>query len=298
MKSTQTIPNFTIDAIQGPGQMPQDLMAMRFGEYLRSRNYLFKPHRHSFYHLVYFTRGEGRHSIDFVRYPVRAGQIYFMKPGQVHHWEFEGDVEGYIVNFNPRHFQMMLSSAQYLEQFTFFGSQPTAQVVDLPDATQAQVVGILEKVVEEMDAKPAFAADMILTHLLQLFITVSRTLVPARPEQSARPGSLVLRNFRRLIEEHFMSMKLPKDYAALLYVTPNYLNSLCQDMLGVSSGELIRERILLEAKRLLVNGGLSITEIAYQLNFQDNSYFTKFFKKYAGQTPEDFRRDYHIDPAH
>src|SRR3982751_2927759 len=73
-----------------------------------------------------------------------------------------------------------------------------------------------------------------------------------------------------------------------------HLNSLCRDLLGISAGEVIRERIVLEAKRLLVNGGLSITEIAYRLNFQDNSYFTKFFKKYAGATPEDFRRVHHV----
>jgi AraC-like DNA-binding protein len=61
-------------------------------------------------------------------------------------------------------------------------------------------------------------------------------------------------------------------------------------MLGISAGELIRDRILLEAKRLLINLDLTISEIAYQLNFSDNSYFTKFFKKYTGQKPDEFRK--------
>ena len=80
------------------------------------------------------------------------------------------------------------------------------------------------------------------------------------------------------------------EYAELLYITPNHLNALCKDHLGIPAGELIRNRIILEAKRLLINQDLSISEISYVLNFNDNSYFTKFFKKQVGVTPEEFRR--------
>jgi AraC family transcriptional activator of pobA len=72
------------------------------------------------------------------------------------------------------------------------------------------------------------------------------------------------------------------------------LNALCRDLLGKSAGEIIRDRIMPEARRLLINTDISISEIAMQLNFQGNSYFTKFFKKYAGKTPEEFRKDYNI----
>jgi len=294
MTAKKQIPNYSIDTIRGEGRAPEDLIAAPFGEYLRTRNYLFEPHRHSFYHLVYFAGGGGRHSIDFVSFPVRPGQIYFMNPGQVHHWEFTGDVDGYIVNFPARFFQMLLANAQYLEQFTFFNGRPADQVIDLSPAGQQEVTGILGRVMAEASGRGTHAGDMILTLLLQLFITVDRLAGGASQGISSKPGQLVLRNFRKQVEENFMKKKLPKEYAALLYVTPNYLNSLCQDLLGISAGEVIRERIVLEAKRLLVNGGLSITEIAYRLNFQDNSYFTKFFKKYAGTTPEEFRRLHHI----
>jgi len=101
---------------------------------------------------------------------------------------------------------------------------------------------------------------------------------------------VLLRNFRRLIDQHYLSIKLPKEYADLLYVTPNHLNALCQDLLGKTAGELIRDRILLGAKRLLTNADMTVAEIAYNLNFQDNSYFNRFFKKYVGITPDDFRK--------
>jgi len=76
----------------------------------------------------------------------------------------------------------------------------------------------------------------------------------------------------------------------MLYVTPNHLNALSKDITHRSAGELIRDRVILEAKRLLINAKMSISEIAAELDFIDNSYFTKFFKKYEGVTPEVFRK--------
>jgi AraC-like DNA-binding protein len=76
-----------------------------------------------------------------------------------------------------------------------------------------------------------------------------------------------------------------------LYITPNHLNALSKEQLGISAGELIRNRIILEAKRLLAIKDYSIAEIAYELSFADNSYFTKFFKKIEGVTPEEFRKN-------
>lgn len=78
----------------------------------------------------------------------------------------------------------------------------------------------------------------------------------------------------------------------MLYVTPNYLNALSKDVTDRSAGELIRDRILLEAKRLLTNAKMTISEIALELDFMDNSYFTRFFKKYEGVTPETFRKQF------
>jgi AraC-like DNA-binding protein len=78
----------------------------------------------------------------------------------------------------------------------------------------------------------------------------------------------------------------------MLYVTPNHLNVLSRDMLGRSAGEIIRDRVLLEAKRLLTNAAMTSAQIADELNFQDNSYFNRFFKKYEGVTPEEFRRSH------
>jgi len=89
---------------------------------------------------------------------------------------------------------------------------------------------------------------------------------------------------------NYATLRLPKQYAELLYITPNHLNAICNDLLGYSAGKLIRDRVILEAKRLLINMDLMVAEIAEQLNFADQSYFIKFFKKQEGITPEKFRK--------
>ena len=83
-------------------------------------------------------------------------------------------------------------------------------------------------------------------------------------------------------------------YADQLNITPNYLNILSQRYLKIPAGDVIKERTILEAKRLLISTDLSVKEIAYQLGFSDNGYFAKVFKKYIGITPTDFKENYNL----
>lgn len=288
------LPVYSICTIIGAEHKPADFIISRFGQYLEQRNYLLQPHGHSFYHLVFFTKGAGKQAIDFTSFLVKPGQIYFMTPGQVHSWQFSREVDGYIVNFSESFFDSYFKEPNYLERFPFFGGYGEDQVIHLNGHSLREVTALFEKLLTELKPVKNYATEMIRTLFLQLFITVARQIEPARQQQLTKPGFTTLRNFQKLVNENYASLKLPSEYAAMLYVTPNYLNALCKDLLGKSAGEIIRDRIMLEARRLLINADISISEIALQLSFQDNSYFTKFFKKYAGKTPEEFRKDYHI----
>lgn len=104
-----------------------------------------------------------------------------------------------------------------------------------------------------------------------------------------KPGLQLLFRFRRLVNQHYSEYKLPKDYAEMLSITPNHLNTLCSNLLNKSAGEIIRERIVLEAKRQLVNLDASISTIAYSLGFTDNSYFTKFLRSIPTLHPKSLK---------
>lgn len=293
MKKSTTFPVYDIATLSDFKR--EDILISRFAPYLDIHPNLHSPHKHNFYHLILFTKGGGSHAIDFVRFDVKPYQVYFMIPGQVHSWSFEGQVDGYVINFSVEFFQSLLLNPDYLQQFTFFGGIAEHSVFDLPEEIHAEVKNIFEHIVNESETPSAFSADMVKALMLQFFIKVSRlSTQQVKPSVSAYNHTLY-KNFQRLVEKNYTKLKLPRDYAALLYITPNHLNALCNEVISLSAGEVIRNRIILEAKRLLVNFDLSISEIAYRLNFQDNSYFTKFFKKQEGIGPEEFRKHFNIN---
>lgn len=289
-KAKHTIPVIDMCSLQSVHRNDGRMMAEPFAAYLVQHPGLHLPHRHSFYHIVLFTEGSGFHGIDFQQFPVRPRDIYFMKPGQVHSWDFEDGVDGYVINFPDHFFDHFLAHSHYLEQFPFFQGLAEDCVVSLDPEACKTVNDICSKIVLEQQAARAYSDDLVKAYLLELFIVVSRC-VSVQLTGSARPhNQLLLHNFRKLVDMHYAEMRLPKEYAALLYITPNHLNSLCNELLDKSAGAVIRDRILLEAKRLLINAELSISAIAAALDFTDNAHFSRFFKKHTHLTPDEFRR--------
>lgn len=267
-----------------------DILIERFAPYLKSHRNLHLAHKHSFYHLVYFTKGGGSQTIDFQQVPVKPNQVYFMIPGQVHNWTFEGEVDGYIINFSEAFFQSFLLKANYLEEFPFFTGIINDAIIDVPAELQGKIIQLFEELIRETEEPKPLEMDMVRSVMLQLFISIARLGFNTVNKSIPSYNYTLLRSFQKLIEKNYTSIKLPKEYAELLYITPNHLNALCNDVLGIPAGEVIRNRIALEAKRLLINNDLTVQEIASQLNFADNSYFTKFFKKQVGLTPDEFRK--------
>ena len=288
--SKQVLPVYSIDTLKADAVSAKDLTADHFAHYLDEHRNLHFPHKHSFYHLVYFSKGSGTHSIDFVNFQVAAGQLYFMIPGQVHAWDFASAPDGFIVNFSEQFLHAFIANPRYTDQFSFFSGIAAKQVIDLPPTERTAVEEILERIVQEANSKRVLKDDVVRAALVQLFVTVGRYSDQEQERQPTSYNSLLLTNFQKLIELHYRQKKLTKEYAAMLYVTPNHLNALCKDLTGKQAGKLIRDRVVLEAKRLLINANMTVSEIAAELAFTDNSYFSKFFKKYTGVTPDVFRK--------
>ncbi|GGM88720.1 AraC family transcriptional regulator [Dyadobacter beijingensis] len=265
-------------------------MIARFSDYVHEHQSLVFPHRHSFYHLVLFTEGSGRHTIDFHHFQAEPDQIYFMIPGQVHTWDFEAGMEGYVVNFSDSFFTSFLLQPEYLDTFSFFDQDSSNNVLKISENVRERIGQLFEELLAQNARATHWRDDMVRVLLLQIFLIIEQSDAVDRRKSAAKGKNATVRNFIRLIDKHYDKVRLPGQYADMLNVTPNHLNALCKEHMGMQAGELIRNRIVLEAKRLLINLDLTVSEIAYRLNFNDNSYFTKFFRKETGMTPEDFRK--------
>ncbi len=286
------IPTYSICNLLGADQCFTEFVVTRISDFVRTHLDLYFPHRHTFYQIVLFTQGGGTHSIDFQQFSVEPHQVYAMAPGQIHTWEFVPETEGYIVNFNESFFTAICHDPHFVETFPLFNAVSGSPVNLLDVECCGEVQRLLEQMLQEFQQDWEYKAEILRAMLLQLIVVLSRRLPRLAQPQISRHQLNVLRQFERLIEAHFREKRLPREYAELLFITPNHLNALVSAALGKSAGELIRERVLLEAKRLLVNSDLSISQIASELNFEDNAYFARFFKKHTGVSPEAFRETY------
>lgn len=265
------------------------LFVDHLADYIAKHHNMVFPHKHNFHHFVLFTKGSGNHLIDFEKHDIEAYQIYFMAPGQVHTWNFSGDEQGFVVNFDPEYFQSFLLRTDYLNRFSFLSGQSDQIVFTIPETNRQEALKMFEAFYQT--SKNPIATDLIRVSLLQLLLWIE-SWHGTKTEKTSNPYNYtIFHNYQRLVEKNFKEIRLPKAYAEQLFITPNHLNAICKSYIGSSAGEIIRERVLLEAKRLLVNKNLNINEIAIELNFNDNSYFTKFFKKATGLTPDEFRKN-------
>jgi AraC-like DNA-binding protein len=147
---------------------------------------------------------------------------------------------------------------------------------------------------EFKDDKPQ--KGLIIKNLLNAFIICAGRLVNCKND-TAEPvvqmdysQNRIVRQFKSLIDENFVNSTQVMQYADMLYVTPGHLNDLIKTVTGKTAKQIIDERRILEAKRLLFWGEHSVKEIAGRLNFEDDAYFNRFFKKHTGNTPALFQK--------
>jgi AraC-like DNA-binding protein len=172
-----------------------------------------------------------------------------------------------------------------LLEFPFFHSLSASPVVQMNDS------GAVDYALAQMVRK--FQTSKPDLRLLRAYLDV--LLLEAADQHSPSVSSpaattLKLRKLEQLIEQNFLKLKKPTDYADKMNLATAYLNSICKTNLRITLSELIQSRILLEARRLLVYSELNINEIAAHVGFLDASYFVRWFRKNAGVTPEEFRK--------
>lgn len=225
-------PTFDICHLEATSQ--EDMInADRFNVYLEQNPHLKTVHKHKFYHLVYFSEGEGKHTIDFENFEITKGMIYFMKPEQVHNWNFTSSVDGYIVNFSPIFFEKILGTFDLLNRFPIFNHSLHQQVIILNKSTPKEAVYLFEHIIKENEIKDNYSLLKMAELLLSLFILTCRQLPQGKISFHKDDYSFnIVKDFEKLLETNFKNIKLRREYAALLFVTPNRLNGICNEYLG------------------------------------------------------------------
>ncbi|GAB4467827.1 MAG: helix-turn-helix domain-containing protein [Thermoflexibacter sp.] len=248
-----------------------------------------KPHTHTFYMFMIVNQGNGKHIIDFVEYPIFPLATFFLTPGQVHSWELSQDIDGYAIFFEANFFIQQYQNRLY--EYPFFHSNYHTPFLALEkEATFIQtMIGYqydcyLDKIPQKQ--------EILFSFLHIILETLSHRYYQQLPKQVSSHSLSKIRQFENLLNQHFQDKKEVSEYADIMHISSNYLNVLCKSNTGKTASQFIQERIITEAKRLLVHSSLSIKEIAFHLGFEDYAYFSRFFKKHTHTTAENFRKNY------
>ena len=118
---------------------------------------------------------------------------------------------------------------------------------------------------------------------------VHRLLKSPLPSESTKHQAVVFKQFTLLLETHFTKKWSASDYANALFMSARHLNRIIQSITNQSLTQVIQNRTVLEAKRLLTFSDLTVSQIAEQLSFEDAAYFARYFRKETEQSPSDFR---------
>ncbi|ASE61014.1 helix-turn-helix domain-containing protein [Chryseobacterium indologenes] len=221
------------------------------------------PHRHAFYSLVWFTKGSGINVIDFDEHEILPNRIFAINPKQVHNWNYSSDSCGYT----------LLIDEPFAKHLNIDFSFP---FVDL----QKDDLQFIEEIFKRM-----LSGKNQLTAIPYLFSLLNNS-------RASRINNTITK-FKKLVSENLDKNLTIEQYAEKIGVTIEIFNQTCKAETGFTAKQLQLDVKITEAKRLLLYSSLNSSEIAFKLGFEDNSYFSRIFKKKTDFSPAEFREKYH-----
>ncbi len=234
------------------------------------------PHSHDFYEILFFENSSGTHYIDFEAQPVCPDRIYMLLPGQIHYLN-DTSLSAKALLFDKNFLDI---AALQLQLFVPF------QEVKFVDSTSESrpVFGKLLELIQMEQQSETINFNLIKHYLQALLLALDKYY---KPTVNKKLNDRLFSVFE-LIKTYCTTQREPDFYAAKLQCSPKYLGSLLKSATGKTLKQHLDQQLLLEIKKQLLQDH-PISSIAYNLQFEDPSYFGRFFKKHTGLTPIQFR---------
>ncbi|MDP9077515.1 MAG: AraC family transcriptional regulator [Bacteroidota bacterium] len=281
------IPTYSLKEISMTGNSLFEILDMK-GQYAQLPTVFLSPHRKDFYFLALVRQGCSRHWIDMVPYTLKRDTFYFTVPHQVHVKEKTVPSIGKIVCFTDEF--LAIEENVSLRQLPIIQNLHNGHELTLTDENIIFIEDLVTKMQAEQAQKQDWRNGMLLSYLRVLLIYLSRLYKEQYEGEEPSPDRLLLKKFRQLIEDQHTELHDVAAYADQLNISAGHLGDVIKQQSGKTAIEIIHERLVLEAQRLLFHTELSIKEIAWQLGFEDASYFNRFFKRLIADTPMNYRK--------
>lgn len=259
--------------------------------YARHKSQLTFPHRTDFYHIIWMEGGAEKHFIDFQTIELKSFTLLFINKDAVHHFENVNHIKGMGIVFLDSFFCINEQDTQFLHSCVCFNNFRSISKLTMNEECQGlKNLFMMMLEASKKEAEPYQTA--FLRNLLHNFLILSERLLRKQADFELLPGGIDMdysMAFRNLLNTHFATQKTVGFYADTLHLTENRLYHATQRVLGKSPKQIITDRLVLEAKRLLINSAKPVKEISFELGFGEPTNFNQFFKKNAGLTPMEWR---------
>ena len=261
--------------------------------YTRHKALMTVPHRADFYHILLVEEGASRHFVDFQELSLEPFTLLFINKDAVHHFERSEHIKGKAIVFLDSFFCHNEQDARFLQSSVCFNNFHAISKLKIGEDCQGlkdyfgMMLQAFRNPLEQHHAP-------YLRNLLHNYLILSERFLREQDDFEQLPSGIDMdytTAFREILNEHFKTQKNVGFYATAINITENRLYHATQRILGKSPKQVIKERLILEAKRLLVHSGKPIKEICFELGFEEPSNFNQFFKKYAQVTPSNFRKN-------
>ncbi|CAG8863651.1 HTH-type transcriptional activator RhaR [Pseudomonas fluorescens] len=252
----------------------------------RLHQWKIKPHRHAeLFQLLYVQRGQVRVEIEGLRSGITEAAIQVVPPLAVHGFHFSDDIQGYVLTFGAAlvaELEARLAAPlQVLASAACYRLGPERRALDV----------LIDTLHREYQGSAPGRGVMLQSLVTALMVWISRRQQSSSPARTRDERDRQLfGHFVRLVETHYRQHLSVEDFAARLAVTSLQLNSLCRQLSGQTALQLVHQRLMLEARRNLVYTSMSISHLSDSLGFSDPTYFSRFFRRLAGMTPNAYRR--------
>lgn len=254
----------------------------------RPKRLLQKDFRLNFWALIYISEGTGCHYLDFKRYEYKKGDIVFIQKNQVHRFEVNDEVRGWIIHINEPFFYLIkgFNGEVFLDFVDRAFGVPVLSFDTSAGSTNRVLIELIYKEYNKLDEM--FDIELVAA-LFNGFILSLGDLVPAKEKIFFSKDYENFKRFRQLVEEHYAETRNVEDYSVMMNLSKKTVNQASRKVAGLSAKQFIINRIILEIKRYLSLGELLNYEIADVLGFDEPANMTKFFMRYEGLSPKDFR---------
>lgn len=280
--------SLTLDRLPDPGEPAQVLWfdGAAFGR--GSRYGVREPHRHDYHELIWVRSGKGRHLIDGEPLPVRPRTITIIGRGQVHVFERGEELRGAVLRFGD---ELLYGAAQRATPGWLLSGRG-GRMVPVPDGEADQLEAVIAALEREIERPADPETAELQRHLVSaVLLWIERWYDAARAEQREPDDAEVQlqRRFVRLLERDFAHHHEAAYYADSLRVPPPVLSRALTQVTGRGTKELVTDRVMLEAARLLRFTDLTAQEIALRVGYDDPLYFSRAFKRRYGEAPSAYR---------